>query len=207
MINTKLAAQAAITRTITDRITFELDHTGKLTLFDARGISYGDVVIVAGSPQKVEYSTRTTDFCGAVVVQQSEWEILCYAESSVVLGNVDFPYQRGAAYKVYPQKERARKISVEFSKQANGALIEVRVEDGRLAQRVEIPNPTNPTKRIAFKAALIAYSELKVVKEPGMDPAGQLRITNMSAGGDVIMTPPWNDPKVPNPLVMLSEVK
>lgn len=196
-MNTKLLTPTTITRTLTDRIIFEVIATGELQLWDATHSNLvSSVTLTAGKPQSLRFELYGARYCGAAVIQQSEWDVQCRGESSVVLGNVDFPYLGGATYRVYPQKDRTSAIDVEFEKTATGAAITLKVEGGKTTQRCEVPMGTvPPIKPLAFSLVLTAFTE-NIVSANG----GQTRIEPMPGGGEVTFTPSM--PDVPNPLAL-----
>lgn len=194
-MNTKLATPVTITRTLTDRIIFEMIADGELQLWDpTHSKLVSSVRLSAGQPQQLRFELYGTRYCGAAVIQPSEWDVQCRGESSVVLGNVDFPYLGGATYHVYPQKDRIIAIEVEFEKTANGAAIILKTEGGKTTQRCEVPMGTvPPVKPLAFSLVLAAFTE-NIVSTTG----GQNRIEPLPGGGEVTFNPPM--PGVPNPL-------
>lgn len=187
---TKLTVPATVTRTVTDRLIFELDASGELQLWDATHENKeSSVTLVIGKPQKVTYELFGSTYCGLASIQQSEWQLVCRGESSVVLGSVDFPYLGGAVYKVYPQSARTNVIEVVFEKTATGAAITLVVEKGKSAQRVEVPTGT------MFSVVLAAFTETYVVPEIGVSAATQQRVSPMPGGGKIVFDPPMT--KVP----------
>lgn len=188
-MNTKLTLPVAVTRTVTDRIILDLNGDGVLELWDATHQNrHATVDLVKQPVQRATYELTSPFYCGAVVIQQSDWEILCRGEAGLVLGSVDFPFLTGAPYKVYPQQDRATVFSLEFAKTETGAqaVVCIETEGGmRTRQICEIRPAT------AFSIAVVAFTERTVVEEPGREPGRmQQRIAELPAGGTVTFDPP-----------------
>ncbi|MCX6953323.1 MAG: hypothetical protein NTV51_14310 [Verrucomicrobia bacterium] len=195
-MNTKLTIAAAVTRTVTDRVIFEVFSNGVLELWDAtRQNKISFIALVEGRPQTATFELYSAFHCGTAVIQQSDWQVECRGSSEITLGSVDFPYLNGAVYKLYPQAQRATKIVVTFEKTATGAAINSMVETsdgGKSTQRCEVMPNT------AYSVVIAAFTERSVVSEPGHKPGTtQQRIISMPGGGTLTLTPAMPDVKDP----------
>jgi hypothetical protein len=187
-MNTKLPVPATVTRTVTDRVVFEIMGTGELELWDAtRENKHSSVDLNVNSPQTVTYDLDSAFNCGAVIIQQSGWQVECRGEASFVLGSVDFPFIAGAPYKIYPQKDRIRQIAVKFEKAGPGVAVVITTktaEGGQTQQRCDILPGTS------FSVVFAAFSESIVVEEDGIKPGSkQHRVCAMKRGGTLTLDP------------------